>query len=53
MLKQNYDSAIQMLEKYSSSSSPMIHELTGDILRKQQKIQLAKEQYLLAKDTIF
>jgi len=48
--EENYDSAIQMLEKYSSSSSPMIHELTGDILRKQQKIQLAKEQYLLAKE---
>jgi len=48
--EENYDSAILMLEKYSSSSSPMIHELTGDILRKQQKIQLAKEQYLLAKE---
>jgi predicted negative regulator of RcsB-dependent stress response len=48
--EENYDSAIQMLEKYSSSSSPMIHELTGDILRKQQKIQLAKKQYLLAKE---
>ena len=48
--EENYDSAIQILEKYSSSSSPMIHELTGDILRKQQKIQLAKEQYLLAKE---
>jgi len=48
--EENYDSAILMLEKYSSSSRPMIHELTGDILRKQQKIQLAKEQYLLAKE---
>ena len=48
--EENYDSAILILEKYSSSSSPMIHELTGDILRKQQKIQLAKEQYLLAKE---
>ena len=46
----NYDSALQMLEKYSSSSSPMIHELSGDILNKQEKTQLAKEQYLLAKE---
>lgn len=46
----NYDSALQMLEKYSSSSSPMIHELCGDILNKQEKNQLAKEQYLLAKE---
>lgn len=46
----NYDSALQMLEKYSSSSSPMIHELSGDILNKQEKNQLAKEQYLLAKE---
>jgi predicted negative regulator of RcsB-dependent stress response len=28
----------------------MIHELTGDILTKQNKKELAKEQYLLAKD---
>lgn len=46
----NYDSALQMIEKYSSSSSPMIHELSGDILNKQEKNQLAKEQYLLAKE---
>ena len=46
----NYDSALQMIEKYSSSSSPMIHELSGDILNKQEKTQLAKEQYLLAKE---
>lgn len=46
----NYDSALQMLEKYSSSSSPIIHELSGDILNKQEKTQLAKEQYLLAKE---
>jgi predicted negative regulator of RcsB-dependent stress response len=28
----------------------MIHELSGDILNKQEKNQLAKEQYLLAKE---
>ena len=26
--EEKYDAAIQMIEKYSSSSSPMIHELT-------------------------
>ena len=48
--EENHDSAIPMLEKYSTSSSPMMPELTSDILRKQQKIQLAKKQYLLAKE---
>ena len=28
----------------------MIHELLGDILTKQEKIDLAKDQYLLSKD---
>jgi predicted negative regulator of RcsB-dependent stress response len=28
----------------------MIHELLGDILSKQEKTDLAKNQYLLAKD---
>jgi predicted negative regulator of RcsB-dependent stress response len=39
-----------LLEKYSNSSSSMIHELTGDMWTKQNKKELAKEQYLLAKD---
>jgi predicted negative regulator of RcsB-dependent stress response len=46
----SYEAALDMLKKYSSSSSPMIHELIGDILNKQNKKELAKEQYLLAKD---
>ena len=45
-----YDKALNLLEKYSSSSSAMIHELLGDILSKQEKTDLAKNQYLLAKD---
>lgn len=45
-----YDEALNLLEKYSSSSSAMIHELLGDILSKQEKTDLAKNQYLLAKD---
>jgi predicted negative regulator of RcsB-dependent stress response len=45
-----YDEALNLLEKYSSSSSAMIHELLGDILVKQEKIDLAKNQYLLSKD---
>jgi predicted negative regulator of RcsB-dependent stress response len=28
----------------------MVHELLGDILAKQEKIDLAKNQYLLSKD---
>ena len=45
-----YDEALNLLEKYSSSSSAMIHELLGDILAKQEKIDLAVDQYLLSKD---
>jgi len=49
--KGDYDQALDMLKKYSSSSSNgIIHELSGDILYKQNKINLAKDQYLLAKD---
>ena len=49
--KGDYDQALDMLKKYSSSSSNgIIHELSGDILYKQNKIMLAKDQYLLAKD---
>ena len=49
-IKQNF-SILDMLKKYSSSSSNgIIYELSGDILYKQNKITLAKDQYLLAKD---
>mgnify|MGYP001170381929 CR=1 FL=1 len=43
---QEYDAALKMIEKYSSTSSnAFIHELTGDILVKKDKIQLALAQY--------
>ena len=48
--EEKYDEALKLLEKYSSSSTAMIHELLGDILTKQEKIDLAKDQYLLSKD---
>ena len=47
---QDYDKALKALEKYDSSSNALIHELLGDILSKQKKIDLAKNQYLLAKE---
>jgi len=46
---ENYDEALNVLEKYSSSSNALIHELIGDILAKQDKLDLAKEQYIIAK----
>ena len=48
--EEKYDEALNLLEKYSSSSTAMIHELLGDILTKQEKVDLAKDQYLLSKD---
>ena len=44
---EDYDGALKVLEKYSSSNA-FIHELIGDILYKQAKLDLAKEQYNLA-----
>ena len=45
----NYDEALAMIEKYSlSNTNAYIHELTGDILIKQEKINLAKDQYEIA-----
>ena len=47
----DYDEALKMIEKYSSSSTnAYIHELTGDILMKMDSISLAKEQYIIAKE---
>ena len=44
-----YAEALKMIEAYSSSSTNgYIHELTGDILIKQNKIDLALAQYELA-----
>ena len=48
---QEYDKALKLIEKYSSSSTnAYIHELTGDILVKKDKIELALDQYELASD---
>ena len=41
-----YDEALDMIEKFSSeSTNGYIHELTGDILLKQNKIDLSLAQY--------
>jgi len=48
--QEKYDQALNMLEKYSTSSNALIHELVGDILKKQNKIDLAIEQYNIAKE---
>ena len=43
---EDYDAALEMIERYSSmSSNAFIHELTGDILVKKDKIELALAQY--------
>ena len=48
---QEYDKALNLIEKYSSSSTnAYIHELTGDILVKKNKNELALAQYELASD---
>ena len=47
--QEDYDKALEILEEYSSSNAS-VHELIGDILYKQGKIDLAKDQYNLAKD---
>ena len=47
--QEDYDKALEILEEYSSSNAS-IHELIGDILYKQGKIDLAKDQYNLARD---
>ena len=47
--QEDYDKALEILEEYSSSNAS-IHELIGDILYKQGKMDLAKDQYNLAKD---
>ena len=48
---QEYDKALKLIENYSSSSTnAYIHELTGDILVKKDKIELALAQYELASE---
>lgn len=49
--QEHYTEALLLLEKYSTSSTDaIIHELIGDILKKQEKYDLAKDQYLRAKE---
>jgi predicted negative regulator of RcsB-dependent stress response len=49
--QEQYSEALLLLEKYSiSSTDAIIHELVGDILKKQEKYDLAKDQYLKAKE---
>ena len=44
--EKKYDEALDMIEKFSSeSTNGYIHELTGDILNKQNKIDLSLAQY--------
>jgi predicted negative regulator of RcsB-dependent stress response len=44
--EKKYDEALDMIEKFSSeSTNGYIHELTGDILLKQNKIDLSLAQY--------
>tara|TARA_B100001564_G_scaffold254949_1_gene216913 strand:- start:1513 stop:2151 length:639 start_codon:yes stop_codon:yes gene_type:complete len=45
--QENYEDALTILNKYSTSNA-VIHELIGDILYRQAKLELAKEQYNLA-----
>ena len=45
--QENYEDALTILDKYSTSNA-VIHELIGDILYRQAKLELAKEQYNLA-----
>ena len=45
-IRKKYDEALDMIEKFSSeSTNGYIHELTGDILLKQNKIDLSLAQY--------
>jgi len=47
----SYEDALNMIERYSTSeTNAYIHELTGDILVKQGKFDLARNQYNIASD---
>lgn len=47
--KEEFDKALGVLDIYTESTDALIHELIGDILSKQDKQNLAIEQYDLAK----
>ena len=48
-MKEEFDKALGVLDIYTASTDALIHELIGDILSKQDKKDLAIEQYDLAK----
>ena len=47
--QEKFDDALSMLNIYASESDALINEIIGDILSKQDKKDLAIEQYNLAK----
>ena len=49
IVQEKFDDALSMLEIYTSDGDALIHEIIGDILSKQDKKELAIEQYNIAK----
>jgi predicted negative regulator of RcsB-dependent stress response len=49
IVQEKFDDALSMLEIYTSEGDALIHEIIGDILSKQNKKELAIEQYNIAK----
>ena len=47
--EEKYDEALNLLEKYSSSSTAMIHELLGDILTKTRKDRFSERSIFIIK----
>ena len=50
IVQEKLDDALSMLDIYTSEGDAMIHEIIGDILSKQDKKELAIEQYNIAKE---
>lgn len=50
LAQEKFDDALNMLDIYKSSDDAFIHEIIGDILSKQDKKDLAIEQYNIAKE---
>ena len=50
LAQDKFDDALNMLDMYKSSDDAFIHEIIGDILSKQDKKDLAIEQYNIAKE---
>jgi predicted negative regulator of RcsB-dependent stress response len=49
IVQEKLDDALSMLDIYTSEGDALIHEIIGDILSKQDKKELAIEQYNIAK----